>query len=169
MRVLSDPEAREIAAHIWETINLVNLRENVLPTRQRADLILHKASDHVINNVLAAQALGEKARFGRELSERGLRPCPQMRDHFGGGKRPKPAALAEAAPMRQAEQEARGVKIAGSRHIDHFRHLLGLHHMELVFGDDHASRFRARQNRELNLLPRPLQRIVERWERGIAT
>ena len=49
---LSDPEAREIAAHIWETINLVNLRENVLPTRQRADLILHKASDHLINNVL---------------------------------------------------------------------------------------------------------------------
>jgi len=48
---LTDPEAREIAAHIWETINLVNLRENVLPTRQRADLILHKGSDHLIDHV----------------------------------------------------------------------------------------------------------------------
>jgi type I pantothenate kinase len=49
--VLADPEARETATRIWETINLVNLRENVLPTRQRADLILRKGSDHVINRV----------------------------------------------------------------------------------------------------------------------
>jgi type I pantothenate kinase len=48
---LSDPEARETAARLWETINLVNLRENVLPTRQRADLILHKSPDHVIDRV----------------------------------------------------------------------------------------------------------------------
>jgi type I pantothenate kinase len=48
---LDDPEARETATRIWETINLVNLRENVLPTRQRADLILRKSSDHVINRV----------------------------------------------------------------------------------------------------------------------
>jgi type I pantothenate kinase len=48
---LDDPEARETATRIWETINLVNLRENVLPTRQRADLILRKGFDHVINRV----------------------------------------------------------------------------------------------------------------------
>ncbi len=48
---LADPEARETASRIWETINLVNLRENVLPTRQRADLILRKGSDHIINRV----------------------------------------------------------------------------------------------------------------------
>jgi type I pantothenate kinase len=48
---LDDPEARETATRIWETINLVNLKENVLPTRQRADLILRKGSDHVINRV----------------------------------------------------------------------------------------------------------------------
>jgi type I pantothenate kinase len=29
----------------------VNLRQNVLPTRQRADLILRKGEDHVINRV----------------------------------------------------------------------------------------------------------------------
>ena len=46
-----DREARETAIRIWETINLVNLRENVLPTRRRADLILRKGADHVINRV----------------------------------------------------------------------------------------------------------------------
>ena len=48
---LSDVEARETATRIWESINLVNLRENVLPTRQRADLILHKGADHLISSV----------------------------------------------------------------------------------------------------------------------
>ena len=35
---LSDAEAVETATSIWTRINLVNLRENILPTRQRADL-----------------------------------------------------------------------------------------------------------------------------------
>jgi type I pantothenate kinase len=30
---------------------MVNLRENVLPTRQRADLILRKSTDHLISTV----------------------------------------------------------------------------------------------------------------------
>ena len=48
---LSDVEARETATRIWETVNMANLRENVLPTRQRADLILRKGPDHLINSV----------------------------------------------------------------------------------------------------------------------
>src|SRR5262249_54486562 len=48
---LSDEETRATANRIWSTINLVNLRENVLPTRQRADLILRKGNDHVIRSV----------------------------------------------------------------------------------------------------------------------
>ena len=48
---LSDGEARETAARIWETINLVNLRENLLPTRPRADLVLRKGTDHFIRSV----------------------------------------------------------------------------------------------------------------------
>ena len=48
---MSDSETRQTANRIWETINLLNLRENVLPTRQRADLILHKGADHIINSV----------------------------------------------------------------------------------------------------------------------
>jgi type I pantothenate kinase len=48
---LSDEETRQTANRIWEDINLANLRENVLPTRQRAELILHKGADHIINAV----------------------------------------------------------------------------------------------------------------------
>jgi type I pantothenate kinase len=48
---LSDEEARETAAGIWKRINLVNLHENILPTRQRADLILKKTASHLIDEV----------------------------------------------------------------------------------------------------------------------
>jgi type I pantothenate kinase len=36
----TDQEAIETATSIWTRINLLNLRDNILPTRQRADLIL---------------------------------------------------------------------------------------------------------------------------------
>jgi type I pantothenate kinase len=48
---LSDPESRDTATRIWNTINLVNLRENILPTRPRADLVLRKGADHFIRSV----------------------------------------------------------------------------------------------------------------------
>ena len=48
---LSDGEARDTASRIWDTINLVNLRENILPTRPRADLVLRKGADHFIRSV----------------------------------------------------------------------------------------------------------------------
>lgn len=48
---LSNPDADATARSIWRTINLVNLRENILPTRQRADLILRKGGDHEIEAV----------------------------------------------------------------------------------------------------------------------
>jgi len=48
---LSDREAHDIAKRIWDTINLVNLRENILPTRPRADLVLRKGTDHFIRSV----------------------------------------------------------------------------------------------------------------------
>ena len=47
----SDKEARETAAGIWKRTNLVNLHENILPTRQRADLILKKVESHQIEEV----------------------------------------------------------------------------------------------------------------------
>jgi type I pantothenate kinase len=48
---LSDEEAITTASSIWERINLVNLHENILPTRQRADLILKKGASHLIEEV----------------------------------------------------------------------------------------------------------------------
>ena len=48
---LSEEEAKAIGLSLWRTINLVNLTENILPTRQRADLILRKAQDHAVETV----------------------------------------------------------------------------------------------------------------------
>jgi type I pantothenate kinase len=48
---LSDAEAAATATAIWERINLVNLHENILPTRPRADLILTKGESHLVEQV----------------------------------------------------------------------------------------------------------------------
>ncbi len=48
---LSHDSARARAEELWSTINLRNLEENILPTRQRAGLILRKTSDHRIESV----------------------------------------------------------------------------------------------------------------------
>jgi type I pantothenate kinase len=48
---LSDEEAREVASQIWREINLLNLRENIAPTRERARLILRKGADHRVQAV----------------------------------------------------------------------------------------------------------------------
>ena len=48
---VTDEEAQKIARSIWSRINLQNLRENILPTRQRASLILRKGEDHSIQSV----------------------------------------------------------------------------------------------------------------------
>jgi type I pantothenate kinase len=48
---LSVEEAHERALEIWRTINLKNLEENILPTRQRASLILTKTANHHVTSV----------------------------------------------------------------------------------------------------------------------
>ncbi len=48
---MSEAEAIEFGLWAWEAINLPNLRDNILPTRSRADLILHKGSHHAIERV----------------------------------------------------------------------------------------------------------------------
>jgi type I pantothenate kinase len=48
---LGEDEAVGVARHIWRSINGLNLHENILPTRERAQLILEKASDHSIRAV----------------------------------------------------------------------------------------------------------------------
>lgn len=48
---LSEQEAIETASTIWEEINGLNLRQNILPSRERANLILIKGQDHAIETV----------------------------------------------------------------------------------------------------------------------
>jgi type I pantothenate kinase len=48
---LSDEEAVAEGRRIWKEINEVNLHENILPTRERATLILEKGSDHEVERV----------------------------------------------------------------------------------------------------------------------
>ena len=48
---LSDEEAVNEATSLWEKINYVNLIENILPTRQRANLILRKSENHSVNQI----------------------------------------------------------------------------------------------------------------------
>lgn len=49
---LSDDEAVQTALGYWNDINLPNLRENVLPTKHQATLILQKAASHTVERVL---------------------------------------------------------------------------------------------------------------------
>lgn len=48
---MTNEEAVAVAEEIWRTINLVNLTENILPTRERASLILEKGIDHSVKRV----------------------------------------------------------------------------------------------------------------------
>ncbi|EJF81358.1 Pantothenate kinase [Candidatus Bartonella washoeensis] len=49
--LLSEEEALKIAENIWQTINLKNLQENILPTRPRSNLILRKGKKHLVEYV----------------------------------------------------------------------------------------------------------------------
>lgn len=45
-------EAFAYAKKVWKTVNLQNLENYILPTRFRADVILHKTTDHYIDQIL---------------------------------------------------------------------------------------------------------------------
>ncbi|KII79304.1 type I pantothenate kinase [Vibrio renipiscarius] len=49
---LSEQEAINKAKEIWRTINGVNLQENVLPTKGRAQLVLKKGKNHLVEEIL---------------------------------------------------------------------------------------------------------------------
>jgi type I pantothenate kinase len=42
------------AARVWRTINLPNLRDHIRADRAEADLVIRKAADHRIQDVIAA-------------------------------------------------------------------------------------------------------------------
>jgi type I pantothenate kinase len=44
-------EAFKMAKQVWKNVNLKNLTEYILPTRGRADIILHKTKNHIIDSI----------------------------------------------------------------------------------------------------------------------
>lgn len=42
-------ETQRLALDIWQSINEINIKENIMPTRKRADLVLHKGHNHEID------------------------------------------------------------------------------------------------------------------------
>jgi type I pantothenate kinase len=48
---LGADEVAVLAATVWERVNLVNLNQHILPTRSRADIVLHKGVDHAVTEV----------------------------------------------------------------------------------------------------------------------
>ena len=54
-RDLDAAQAREVALGIWRDINGANLRENILPSRERANVVLRKRPDHMIGEVWLRQ------------------------------------------------------------------------------------------------------------------
>ena len=51
-RDLTEAEALQMASDIWREINLRNLRENIAPTRERANLVVRKQADHRVGEIL---------------------------------------------------------------------------------------------------------------------
>ncbi len=48
---LTKNEAIDTASNIWDSINSPNLNQHILPTRERADLILKKKQNHLIERI----------------------------------------------------------------------------------------------------------------------
>ncbi|CNI71614.1 pantothenate kinase [Yersinia massiliensis] len=48
---LPETEAVKIATQLWKEINGLNLKQNILPTRERASLIMTKSANHAVENV----------------------------------------------------------------------------------------------------------------------
>lgn len=49
---VGDVGRREIARHVWNTVNRVNLEEYIEPTRAHASVVIEKAPDHSIQRVV---------------------------------------------------------------------------------------------------------------------
>ncbi|GAA5648363.1 MULTISPECIES: type I pantothenate kinase [Vibrio] len=49
---LTEQEAVDKARNIWQSINGINLQQNILPTKERAQLILRKGANHTVEEIL---------------------------------------------------------------------------------------------------------------------
>ena len=51
LSLLSEQEAYSAARDIWARVNAVNLSENILPSRPRADVVIRKGSQHAVEEL----------------------------------------------------------------------------------------------------------------------
>ncbi len=51
LKDLTESEAIKTAKKIWRDINLQNLRDNIYPTRERANVVLNKGHDHTVEEI----------------------------------------------------------------------------------------------------------------------
>ena len=65
--------ARRDRPQVWASINRPNLRENILPSRMRADLVLEKAADHGVRRVRLRAQVGPRVTVTG--AARGWMPC----------------------------------------------------------------------------------------------
>jgi type I pantothenate kinase len=98
---LSDDEAVITATSIWERINLVNLHENILPTRPRADLILKKAENHMVDEVALRKLERSLARRQAAIDER------FASDASMAASRSRPSGFTRKSIMPAARQASR--------------------------------------------------------------
>jgi type I pantothenate kinase len=61
-RDLRPAEVKRTGQEIWRSINLPNLLQNILPTRERASVILRKGRSHAVREVLWRQTINGKHR-----------------------------------------------------------------------------------------------------------
>ena len=47
----TEDDTRQFGSAVWHEINLANLRENIAPSRERANLVLEKGADHRVRRV----------------------------------------------------------------------------------------------------------------------
>lgn len=62
---LTRAEAVELAHTVWRTINLPNLEQHIAPSREHADVVLYKNSDHSISSIVLVSDAFE--RLGQDL------------------------------------------------------------------------------------------------------
>jgi len=53
---LTEAQALDVAHTFWTTVNLPNLRENIIHTRDRADVIIDKSGDHAVRSISLRKA-----------------------------------------------------------------------------------------------------------------
>ena len=101
---LSEEEAVATGLSMWRTINLVNLNENILPTRQRADLILRKGADHAVETVALRklEELPDSSAARVEL----LRAEPDIQSQHGAGGEGVVLAIRVVPPNRHSASPA---------------------------------------------------------------